>query len=132
MAKRPLKISPLDAFRIAAVLKTAKPRRTTLRESLTPLQDNIMAAFADADAKETIEDAVKEAVTETINFPLPVSDAQSLANMGYSDPTFAKLAAKLTDIVRVHNSGETVLRSEVKNAKTVGGCVDMVIKKAGV
>ena len=132
MTKRSFNISPLDAFRIAALLKTAKPRRATLRESLAPLHDSVMAAFAEADDKHTIEDAVTEAITETVNFPPPVSDAQSLDNMGYTDPTYAKLAAKLTDIVRHYKPSETILRSVVKAAGTVGACVDLVIGKAGV
>lgn len=132
MAKRSIKIDPIDAFRIAAILKTAKPRQKALRELLTSVQKNFMAALADEDAKETIEDAVKDAITETVNFPPPVSNEQSLDNMGYTDPTYTKLASKLTNIVRVHNASERVLRSEVKAAETVGGCVDMVIEKAGV
>lgn len=132
MAKRSLKIRPLDVFRIAALLKAAKPRRTTLRESLSPLQENVMAALADADNKQIIEDAVIDAILETVDFPPPVSRAQSLDNMGYTDPTYAKLAAKLTDIVRHYKPSETVLRSEVKEAETVGGCIDLVLTKSGV
>lgn len=132
MAKHVLLISPLDAIRIAAILETARPRRKALREALEPLRANLMEALAEADSKETVEIATKEAITETVNFPPPVSDAQSLDNMGYTTPTYTKLAAKLTGIVQHHNPSERVLRSEVQAAETVGGCVDMVIKKAGV
>lgn len=132
MARHSLPLHSLDAFRLAALLNVTKPRQTAMKESLVSLQNSLATFLAQTDDKTIIDDAVREAITETVNFPPPANDGQALADMGYTAPTYAKLAAKLTTIVQHYKASEAVLRSEVITASTVGGCIELVIKKAGI
>ena len=132
MAKRSLEISSLDAFRIAAVLKTARPRRKALRETITPMHDSLIESLLDGDPEETIREAVVETILQIAGKQPPVGDAQTLSGLGYTEPMYAQLAAEMTTIVQAFKPSATILPSEVKKATTVGSCVSLAIKKAGV
>lgn len=132
MAKRSFEISSLNAFRIVAVLKTAKPRRKALRKTITPMHDNLIESLLDDDPEETIREAVVEAILQIAGKQPPVSDAQTLSGLGYIEPMYAQLAAEMTTIVQAFKPSATILPSEVKKSATVGGCVSLAVKKAGV
>lgn len=132
MAKRSLEISSLNAFRIAAVLKIAKPRRKALRKTITPMHDNLIKSLLDDDSEETIREAVDEAILQIAGKQPPVGDAQTLSGLGYTEPMYAQLAGEMTTIVQAFKPSATILPSDVKKAATVGGCVSLAIKKAGV
>lgn len=94
---------------------------------------DVSADDVDSSFTTNIKEDILNAANQSDVDPVYLDDKTTFDELRYDDDMYTQAAALLTHTLQENNDGQgEVTRQEVKDSKTVGGCVTMVLGKAGI